>query len=535
MNLPLVDLVIIIIYLVGMIVLGLYASRKMRSTSAGYYLAGRTLRWPIIGAALFASNISTIHLIGLAASGYNEGFAWGNYETMAVITLIILGLVFAPFYFRTKIATLPEFLEKRYNSTARTFLAFMGIMGALLVHIGLSLFAGATILELFFGLDTITSIVIITVITAIYTIVGGLKAVVVTETIQTVFLIVGAFIVTGYAIAALPDFGIHSYADLKAAAKPDQLSLVETDNSNGLAWYAVLLGYPVIGIWYWCTDQTIVQRVLGAEAEYDAKTGPLFAALLKFLPLLIIIFPGVIAYVIFSDKIGDQANLALPILIQELIPSGLKGLISAGILAALMSTIAAALHSSATLVSLDLFKGLKEKFGEKRQIMVGRISALVVMLLAMLWSTQGDKFSSIFEANAIIVGSIAPAITTVFVFGIFWRRGTAEAAVVTFITGIIIGTLAVMSDIPVWGDKRFITEILAIGPLLLPWYGFLICSGVYIVVSYLTPKPDPEVVNPLTWSKPWEMLSGKIESWKDPRVLSIGLMLLFVALYIWFW
>ncbi len=534
LNLPVLDLAIIIIYLIGMIVLGLWASRHMRTTSTGYYLAGRSLSWPVVGAALFASNISTIHLIGLAASGYNEGLAWGNYETMAVVTLIILGLVFAPFYFRSKIATLPEFLEKRYNQASRIFLAFTGIMGALLVHIGLSLFAGATIMEQFFGLDTVTSIIIITVITAIYTIIGGLKAVVVTETIQTIFLILGAFLVTGYAIAALPDYGIHSYAELKAAAKVDQLSLIHTDNSKGLAWFAVLLGYPITGIWYWCTDQTIVQRVLGAETEYDAKTGPLFAGLLKFLPLFIIIFPGVIAYVLFSDKIGDQANQALPVLIQELIPTGLKGLIAAGILAALMSSIAAALHSSSTIVSLDLYRHFKSRLGEDKQILVGRVSAIVVMLLAMLWSTQGDRFSSVFEANAIIVGSISPAITTVFLFGIFWRRGTGQAAVATFITGIITGTLALMSDIPVWGDKRFITEVLAIGPLLLAWYGFLICSGVYIVVSYLTPKPDPEVVGPLTWNKPWEVLSGKIESWKDPRALSIGLMVIFVVVYIWF-
>ncbi|MDH3712077.1 MAG: sodium:glucose symporter, partial [Cyclobacteriaceae bacterium] len=301
--------------------------------------------------------------------------------------------------------------------------------------------------------------------------------------------------------------------------------------SKSLAWYAVLLGYPIMGIWYWCTDQTIVQRVLGAETEYDAQTGPLFAALLKFLPVFIIIFPGVIAYVIFSDKIGEQANQALPVLITELIPTGLKGLISAGILAALMSTIAAALHSSATLVSLDLFKNLREKYGEKRQILVGRISAVVVMLLAMLWSTQGYRFSSIFEANAIIVGSISPAITTVFVWGVFWRRGTGQAAVATFITGILMGALAVMSDIPVWGDKRFITDVLGIGPLLLAWWGFVICSSVYVIVSLLTPKPDPEIVNQLTWGKPWEVLSGKIKGWKDPRVLSVGLMIIFVLLY----
>ena len=262
---------------------------------------------------------------------------------MASFVLILLGLVFAPFYFKSQISTLPEFLERRYNGAARSFLAFMGIIGALFIHIGISLYAGAAVFEQFFGIDVLTSILIISVLTAVYTVLGGLKAVVVTETIQTVILILGALIVTVFAIMALPDHGVHSLAELKAQLKPRQLSMIHTDNSQGLGWYAVLLGYPILGIWYWCTDQTITQRVLGAKTQYDAQAGPLFAGLLKILPLFILVLPGVIAYVLFKDQIGDDANQALPVLITELIPTGLKGLISAALLAALMSTIAAAL------------------------------------------------------------------------------------------------------------------------------------------------------------------------------------------------
>ena len=195
---PTLDLVIIVTYLVGIVVVGLLSVRKLRLTGNTYFLAGRSLRWPMVGAALFASNISTIHLVGLAASGYNEGLVWGNFEWMATFTLILLALVFAPFYFRARISTLPEFLERRYCPTARSFLAFMAIMGALFIHIGMSLYAGAVVFKQFFGISVMASIVIISIITAIYTVLGGLKAVVVTETIQTVVLLVGAVVVTTY-------------------------------------------------------------------------------------------------------------------------------------------------------------------------------------------------------------------------------------------------------------------------------------------------------------------------------------------------
>ncbi len=292
LKIPILDLAIIIIYLVGIVVVGILSTRKQKQSSDDYFLAGRGLKWGVIGAALFASNISTIHLVGLAASGYKEGLVWGNFEWMATFTLILLGIVFAPFYFKNKISTLPEFLEKRYSSGSRTFLAFMAIIGALFIHIGMSLYAGAAVFEQFFGIDVITSIVIISIITTIYTVLGGLKAVVITETIQTVLLLFGAVLVTIFAIMALPEAGIHTFAEFKAALKPNQLSMIHTDNSSGLAWYAILLGYPVLGVWYWCSDQTIVQRVLGAQTLKDAQRGPLFAGLLKILPVFLLVLPG---------------------------------------------------------------------------------------------------------------------------------------------------------------------------------------------------------------------------------------------------
>jgi SSS family solute:Na+ symporter len=533
LGIPLIDLIIIVVYLIGILFIGIWSTRKQSLTSDYYFLAGRGLKWWMVGAALFASNISTIHLVGLAASGYNEGLVWGNFEWMACFTLILLGLVFAPFYFKSRISTLPEFLEKRYSPASRTFLAFMAIIGALFIHIGMSLYAGAAVFEQFFGIDVVTSILIISIITSIYTVLGGLKAVVVTETIQTAILLLGAVTVTIFAIFALPSHGIHSLAELKVAVKPDQLSMIQTDNSSGLAWYAVLLGYPILGIWYWCSDQTIVQRVLGAKTQRDAQLGPLFAGFLKILPVFIIVFPGVIAYVLFKDIIGTNSNQALPVLINELIPTGLKGLISAGLLAALMSTIAAALNSSATLVAVDIVKRVRPKTSDKNQIKIGRIGAVFVMLLAMVWSTQGGRYSSIFEAINTIAANLAPPITAVFFWGVFSKRGTKQAALTTLILGFVMGAFVFIIDLPVTGNEKIITDLWGIPFMMQAWWLFCICSFIYFFVSYLTPRPDPEQIKNLTWTNPLEVISrGRILGIGDPRIVAAMLLVLIVILYV---
>ncbi|OQX54220.1 MAG: sodium:glucose symporter [Candidatus Aminicenantes bacterium 4484_214] len=532
LRIPLVDLIIIISYLIGIVAVGLLSVRRIRLTSQAYFLAGRSLPWGMVGAALFASNISTIHLVGLAASGYNEGLVWGNFEWMAVFTLILLGIVFAPFYFKTKISTLPEFLEKRYSSACRMVLAIMAILAALFIHIGMSLYAGAAVFRQFFGIDVVASIIIISVATAIYTVLGGLKAVVVTETIQTVILILGAVLVTVFAILALPKFGIYNLAQLRAAVKPDQLSMLHTHSPVGLTWYAVFLGYPILGIWYWCTDQTIVQRVLGARSQKDAQLGPLFAGLLKILPVFLMVFPGVLGYILFRDVIGSDSNQTLPVLINNLIPSGLKGLITAGLLAALMSTIAAALNSSATLVAVDIVKRLKPTISDEKRVQIGRISAMVVMLMAMAWSTQGGRYSSIFEAINAIASHLAPPITTVFLWGVFWRRGTKQAALVTLVIGFCGGILAFLFDLPVIGHEKILTHKLGIPFMMQAWWMFCICSLIFVVVSLATPKPSPEQVEGLTWKNPLQVIAGgRIKSKADPRLWAGLLLLTMVVLY----
>lgn len=531
-GIPSLDLAIIVAYLAGILFVGIWSTRKQSLTTDDHFLAGRSLNWVMVGSALFASNISTIHLVGLAASGYNEGLVWGNFEWMATFTLLLLGLVFAPFYFRSKISTLPEFLERRYSSASRSFLAFMSILSALFIHIGMSMYAGAAVFQQFFGVDIVTSILIISTITAIYTVTGGLKAVVITETIQTVILLVGAMAVTALAILALPEYGIHSFDQFKAAVKPGQLSMLHTDSRSGLAWYAVLLGYPVLGVWYWCSDQSIVQRVLGARTEWDAQAGAIFAGFLKIFPVFIMVVPGVIGYVLFKDIIGGSSNQTLPILINKLAPTGLKGLISAGLLAALMSTIASALNSSATLIAVDIVKRIRPKTSDESQVKIGRISAVVIMLLAILWSTNGGKYSSIFEAINAIAAHLAPPITTVFVWGVFWHRGTKQAALVTLIGGFLLGAVGFIIDLPVIGTEKIITERWGIPFMMQAWWSFCICSTIFFLVSLLTPKPPREKTEGLTWDHPLAFITkGKLNNLTDPRILASLLFTVVALLY----
>jgi SSS family solute:Na+ symporter len=545
MNIPFLDLVIIVVYLIGILLIGVLSARRKKMSSDQYFLAGRGLNWMVIGAALFASNISTIHLVGLAASGYNEGLVWGNFEWMAVVTLIILGLVFAPFYFNSRISTLPEFLEKRYSPACRSFLAFMGILGALFVHIGMSLYAGAVVFQAFFGLSVFTSIVLISIVTATYTVIGGLKAVVVTETIQTVILVLGAILLTTIAIFSLPEHGISSLAELKTALRPGQLSMLHskasidaispTGVSSGLTWYAVFLGYPILGIWYWCTDQTIVQRVLGAKSQRDAQAGPLFAGFLKILPVFILVLPGVLGYALFKDQIGADANQTLPILVTNLLPIGLRGVFAAALLAALMSTISAALNSTGTLVAVDIVKRIKPATSDKAQIRIGQISSIIVMILAIAWSTQGGKFSSIFEAINKIASALAPPIASVFLLGVFSKRGTKEAALITLVSGFLLGVLIFCLDFAPISGRMIITQGLGMPFMLQAWWLFCICCLIYTVVSYLTPKPDPEVIAKYTWESPLSIIfKGKVNSIKDIRIIAGILFLTLVILYIIF-
>jgi SSS family solute:Na+ symporter len=432
----------------------------------------------------------------------------------------------------------------------------MAVVGALFIHIGVAIYAGAVVVKSLVGFDvpawylpynevlefnTGVAILAVSVLTVIYTVTGGLKAVVITESIQTVVLLLGSLAVTVYGVIALQDAGVTNWTALSQRVEVGQLSMIRSDGDY--AWYTMLLGYPVLGIWYWCSDQTIVQRVLGAKTERDAQLGPLLAGFLKVLPVFLMVFPGVIAYALFRGQIEEDPNSTLVVLIQQLLPSGLQGLVVAGLLAALMSTVAGALNSTATLVSIDIVKRLRPQTEDRTLVRIGQFTSVGVMIAAVAWSTQGDRFGGIFSGINHMISVLAPPISTVFIWGIFWRRGTAQASLVTLIVGFALGALVFLVDFPAMsqftlGDDaqgepiQLVTKLLGIPFMLQAWWLFVICSVVYVVTSLLTPAPDAKLVEQYCWGNPMKALFAEpLCGASDPRVLSLLLAITMAGLY----
>jgi SSS family solute:Na+ symporter len=548
-----IDVIVIAVYLIGITAFGIKMGYRRNASSQQYFLANKSLGWFTVGAAVFTSNISTIHLVGYAAGGARDGLVIGNFEWMACFILILLALMFAPFYINSGVATLPEFMERRYCPEARTFLAVIGILGALLIHIGISLFAAAKVFEILLGVPMFATIVVLSLFTVTYAALGGLKAVVMTENIQVVLLLGGAILMTIMGVRALPGVGVHDLASFQHAVAPGQLHMLQPvinaqGHLNEFSWLAVVLGYPILGIWYWCADQTHVQRVLGAHTLKDGQNGALFAGFLKITPVFLMVFPGVIGWVLWQRGAIHLANVPgtthpdyntmLPSLIAYLIPVGVRGLIAASLAAALMSCMAAALNSCATLISIDVVKRLHPEATDARVVRVGRITTGVIMVLAMLWSTQGDQFGTIFEAVNKIPMTFAPAVTTVFVLGVLWKRGTRQGAMATLYFGSLIGVIYFLVDLPSTGRwflpssqltdfGGFVTDpvqglgipFMLAGPII-----SVACVAIYVITSLLTPAMDPAQVAKVCWDHPLAFLQGPVKAVSDPRIISALLL-----------
>lgn len=490
-----IDIVITGVYLTGVVALGLWYGRKKNTTSEGYFLAGKSLTWSVIGASLFASNISTVHLVGLSESGFIDGIVWGNFEWFSAFELLLLAFLFIPFYIRSGISTLPEFLEKRYDQRSRVVLAIFSILAALFMHIGVSFYAGAVVFEKIFGLDIFFSIIVIAIATGIYTIIGGLTSVVVTETVQTVILILGALIITILAILELPEQGINTYTAFKEAADPDRLKAISFDSGQkGFTFFDMLFGHLVLGIWYWCTDQTIVQRVLGARSETQARLGAIFAGFLKILPVFIMVVPGVLAFVLFRNQIGEDTKSVLPVMIVNLLPAGLKGIVIAALLAAVMSSVAAALNSCSTLVAYDVFGRMAPEMTDDRKILIGRLTGGLVLVLAVIWSPFLGDLGGIFELINQMFSIFAPSIVAVFFWGVLSKRGTANASFWTLLLGSVIALIVFVVEkyLPVNGIANFISSPKGLG---LNWlrqtYLFFIFSTLmYFTISLFDRSPQ---------------------------------------------
>jgi SSS family solute:Na+ symporter len=455
---------------------------------------------------------------------------------MAAFTLIILSLFFVPFYIRARVTTLPDFLEKRYNGTCRDMLAVISVFAAVFIHIGFSLYTGGVVLQGMFGIPLHFSIVAICALVGLYTVLGGLSSVVITEAIETVVLLVGAVIITLICFARLG-----SWQELVDNVEPVKMTIVRPHgDSSGLPWYAVLLGYPVIGIWYWCADQTIVQRVLGAKDENHARTGPLFAGFIKILPVLLFVLPGLMCHALVQNGTLDIAGMAVgddgrpdtqdtyAFMIRELLPTGVKGVITAALLAALMGTVAGALNSVSTLVSYDLVKRWRPATDEHTLVKVGRITAVVTVVLAVVWSLQLGRYESIFQGLAALICYVAPPITAVFLWGVFWKRASGAAAAVTLALGSALGFTVFLLD---WFKESTGWNV----PFLMAaFYLFVICSVILFVASLIRPHRHTAESARLVWAHPLDAL--RTPGWPglaDYRVIAAILFGTMVALY-WF-
>ena len=555
-----IDLFIIVVYLVAIVGFGCWVGLRHRGGEGGskdYFLAGRTLTWPVIGLALFSTNISTVHLVSLAQEGYLNGLAFGNFELAAGFTLILLALFFAPLYIRSRVATLPDFLEKRYSRSSRDWLAFISIVSAIFIHIGFTLYTAAVVMHGLLGIPKeylLWTITAIAGMTGLYTVIGGLIAVVTTEAIQTVVLLMGACCVTvlGYHEAGGWS-GIRE--TLIANDELVKLTMLRSAKEPGdLPWHAVLLGYPVIGIWYWCTDQTIVQRVLGARSENHARVGALFAGFIKILPVFILVLPGLICYVLvnqnaFEGLAPSSSEDAYSFMIERIMPVGLRGLVAAALLAAAMSTISGALNSVATLFSYDLFKRRLPEISERKLVLIGRCVTVVGMIVAVSWSPFIAQFKSIFGMMATMICYIAPPITATFVLGIFWKGASSRGSIVTLVGGFGLGVLAFFVSLSGQGQMTYLhplhdgllaalgggtlaETIIEMHWMVASFWLCVLCLIIHVVVSLLTPEELTREQAELVWANPLDALRSP--GWPGPgnyKLLTIILLAVLTAVY----
>ena len=496
------DVVIISAYFLAVFGIAYWAARGKKKRSDDYFLAGRNVGWLAVGASLFASNIGSEHLIGLAGAGASGGLAVGHFEWMAVLILLMLGWVFAPFYRRSGITTMPEFLELRYNSAARTYLATVSVIGYVLTKISVSLFAGGLIIRELTGLDIWTSAGIIVIVTGIYTVAGGLRAVIYTDMMQAFVLILGSLALT---ILGLMEVG--GWQGLKAAVPADFFSMWKPANHPDFPWTGIIFGAPILGVWYWCTDQYIVQRVLAARNLKEARTGTIFAGFLKILPVFVFVLPGLIAAALFSGSAEGEGDHALLALVTRVLPAGLTGLFIAGLMAALMSSLSSVFNSCSTLISWDFYKKMKPDATDAQLITVGRIATGVLVVLGLLWIPLMKHISSqLYIYLQSVQAYIAPPIAACFLLGLFYPRLNGSGAISSLLTGFVLGALRLVLELVHGGDHTGLADgslwawIAEINFLHFAVLLFAISSAVLVIVSLLTPPPRTEQIQGLTYA-----------------------------------
>ena len=516
-----VDIAIIVVYFIIVFAIGFYFARKER-TSADYFLASRNVGWFAIGASLFVSNISTEHFIGLAGSGATSGLAVGHFEWLACFMVLLLGWVFVPFYLRSNVFTMPEFLERRFSRSCAVYLAAISILAYIFTKISVHLYAAAVVLERVVGWQPLTAALILVVATGIYTIAGGLSAVIYTDLVQTIILLIGAVILT---VLGMQEVG--GFEGLRSALPPEYFSMMKPANHPEFPWTGIFFGAPILGIWYWCTDQVIVQRVLSAKDEGHAKAGAIFAGYLKILPVFVLVLPGLIAFALYRElfKVENgvvlNGDIAYPTLIVNLLPAGLVGLMVAALMAALMGAMSSVFNSASTLVTLDFYKKIRPEATEHQLVTFGRAATGVLVILGMLWVPFIHLISAqLFIYLQAVQAYVSPPIAVCFIFGILWPRMNSQGAISSLLTGFGLGTLRFVLEVL---DKSRHFEfgltrwLLDMNFLHYAIFMFVVCTAVLIVVSLMTPAPDRRKLAGLTFATVNDKID--VSEVRDPVIL----------------
>jgi len=544
-----------------------YCVAQKQRTSTDYFLAGRNMGWFVIGGSIFSSNIGSEHIVGLAGQGATSGMAMAHWELHAWIT-IMLGWVFVPFYYRSRVFTMPEFLEKRYNSTARWILSVVSLIAYVFTKVSVTVYAGGVVFNALLPeihlrltenivLDAFWVGALSTVIlTGIYTVLGGLRAVVYTDTAQTIVLILGSAFITTFGLNKLGGWG-----ELQTICRENATSfaLWRPLSDPTFPWLGILIASPIVGIWYWCTDQYIVQRTLSAKDLRNARRGAICGGFWKVWPVMIFIVPGLIAYALHqkgllslpTKMLGGQQVLdgdrVFATMVCSLLPAGLRGLVVAGLLAALMSSLSSLFNSCATLFTVDIYEKLNPKASERHLVTVGRIATFVVVVTGIIWIPVMQRVSGggLYQYLQNVQGYLAPSITTVFLLGLFCKRINGKGAVAGLVTGFIMGMTKMTIQTLVGGDNPVITSpdwIVAIGKhnfLYATGWLALISAAITVVVSLLTLPPDEQKIVNLTYAYVTaEQKKENRESWNYVDVLWTVLVLGLVAgmyLYFSFW
>ena len=583
------DWVVIAAYFGILLGLAWWVIRQSKDTADDYFLAGRNLGWFIVGASIFASNIGSEHLVGLAGSGCTDGVAMAHYELHAWC-LLVLAWVLVPFYMGSLVFTMPELLERRFYPTSRWVLSVISLVAYVLTKIAVGIFAGGIVFsvllpEMRLGpLDAfwLGSILVI-VLTGLYTVLGGLRAVAYTEALQTLILVFGSVLVTVFGLKALGGWDVlrdvcgSEMFNLWKPLVPEGVAATwaPVKNDQQMAWYfndnypwlSMLFCAPVIGLWYWCTDQYIVQRALGAPDEREARRGSIFAAFLKLLPVFIFIIPGMICFALamkgaegtgLEDKVQviqqqlvgadgkivrDNAQAAFPLLVKSILPAGVRGIVVAGLLAALMSSLAGVFNASATLFTMDFYSRLRPNTSQHQLVWIGRVATFVMVLIGLAWIPviQGGK--GLYDYLQGVQAYLAPPIFVVFFMGVFWKRLNGAGCLAALIVGFIMGLFRLAVDTPVklgWSAGYPEGSFLWIfNNIFFQYYSILIaivCAAVMLIVSYRTAEPDYARISGLTYGTVTdEHRSASRASWgRGDVIASVLVVILILAAYLYF-